>query len=123
MAFGKGAHACLGAHLARLEIRIMFETLLPRLGSIEQAGDIVRVRSNFVNGIKRFPVRVSATPQRRAIAETRTSLREREGDLVVRAVDHVAADVVAVTLADPGGDALPPWTPGAHVDLILGPGL
>jgi cytochrome P450/ferredoxin-NADP reductase len=123
MAFGKGAHACLGAHLARLEIRIMFETLLPRLGSIEQAGDIVRVRSNFVNGIKRFPVRVSATPQRRAIAETRTSLREREGDLVVRAIDHVAADVVAVTLADPGGDALPPWTPGAHVDLILGPGV
>jgi cytochrome P450 len=56
--FGKGAHACLGANLARLEIRIMFETLLPRLASIEQAGDIVRVRSNFVNGVKRFPVRV-----------------------------------------------------------------
>ncbi len=123
MAFGKGAHACLGSHLARLEIRIMFETLLPRLGSIEQAGDITRVRSNFVNGIKQFPVRVSARPQRRAIAETRTSLREHEGDLVVQAVDHVADDVVAITLADPGGDALPPWTPGAHVDLILGPGL
>jgi len=58
MTFGKGAHSCLGSHLARLEIRIMFETLLPRLASIEQAGDIVRVRSNFVNGIKRFPVRV-----------------------------------------------------------------
>jgi hypothetical protein len=37
----------------------MFETLLPRLASIEQAGEIVRVRSNFVNGVKRFPVRVS----------------------------------------------------------------
>ena len=36
----------------------MFETLLPRLAAIEQAGEIVRVRSNFVNGIKRFPVRV-----------------------------------------------------------------
>jgi len=58
MTFGKGAHSCLGSHLARLEIRIMFETLLPRLASIEQAGDIIRVRSNFVNGIKRFPVRV-----------------------------------------------------------------
>jgi cytochrome P450 len=59
MTFGKGAHTCLGANLARLEIRIMFETLLPRLAAIEQAGEIVRVRSNFVNGIKRFPVRVT----------------------------------------------------------------
>jgi len=83
MTFGKGPHGCLGAQLARLEIRIMFETLLPRLGSIEQAGDIVRVRSNFVNGIKRFPVRVSARRRGPAITETRTSLREREGDLVV----------------------------------------
>ena len=58
MTFGKGPHNCLGSNLARLEIRIMFETLLPRLASIEQAGDIVRIRSNFVNGIKRFPVRV-----------------------------------------------------------------
>ena len=60
MTFGKGPHNCLGANLARLEIRIMFETLLPRLASIEQTGDIVRVRSNFVNGIKRFPVRTVA---------------------------------------------------------------
>lgn len=57
------------------------------------------------------------------MTETQTSLREHEGDLVVEAVDHVADEVVAVTLADPGGDALPPWTPGAHVDLILEPGL
>ena len=121
MTFGKGAHTCLGANLARLEIRIMFETLLPRLASIEQAGDIVRVRSNFVNGIKRFPVRV--TVRGRHMTETRTSLREHEGNLVVEAVDHVADEVVAVTLADPGGEALPPWTPGAHVDLILEPGL
>jgi len=58
MTFGKGPHTCLGANLARMEIRIMFETLLPRLASIEQSGEIVRVRSNFVNGVKRFPVRV-----------------------------------------------------------------
>lgn len=58
LTFGKGPHNCMGSNLARLEIRIMFETLLPRLASIEQAGEIVRIRSNFVNGIKRFPVRV-----------------------------------------------------------------
>jgi len=62
MTFGKGPHTCMGANLARMEMRIMFQTLLPRLASIEQTGDIVRVRSNFVNGIKRFPVRVVTKP-------------------------------------------------------------
>ncbi|HVV22249.1 MAG TPA: cytochrome P450 [Pseudonocardiaceae bacterium] len=58
--FGKsGPHYCLGNNLARLEIRLMFETLLPRLASIELAGDVPRMRSNFVNGIKRLPVRVT----------------------------------------------------------------
>ncbi len=59
--FGKGSpHFCLGNNLARLEIRLMFETLLPRLRSVELTGDVRRVRSNFVNGIKSLPVRVQA---------------------------------------------------------------
>jgi cytochrome P450 len=59
--FGPGGpHFCLGAHLARLETRIMFEELLPRVRSIEPAGPVERMRSNFVNGIKRLPVRVHA---------------------------------------------------------------
>ena len=59
--FGKGSpHLCLGNMLARMEIRLMFSELLPRLRSIELTGDVTRIRSNFVNGIKRFPVRVEA---------------------------------------------------------------
>lgn len=62
MTFGKGSpHLCLGNNLARMEIRLMFEELLPRLTSIELAGEVTRVRSNFVNGIKRFPVRITHT--------------------------------------------------------------
>ena len=57
--FGKGSpHLCLGNMLARMEIRLMFTELIPRLKSIEPAGDVARIRSNFVNGIKKFPVRV-----------------------------------------------------------------
>jgi len=60
--FGPGGpHFCLGAHLARLETKILFQELIPRLASIELAGSVERIRSNFVNGIKRMPVRVTTT--------------------------------------------------------------
>jgi cytochrome P450 len=58
-AFGRGGpHFCLGAHLARLEMAVLFEQLLPRLASIELTGPPARLRSNFTNGLKRLPVRV-----------------------------------------------------------------
>ena len=57
--FGPGGpHFCLGAHLAKLETRILLQELLPRVASIEIAGPTERMRSNFVNGIKHMPVRV-----------------------------------------------------------------
>ncbi len=60
--FGPGGpHFCLGAHLARLETKILFQELLPRLDTIELGGTVERLRSNFVNGIKRMPVRVTTT--------------------------------------------------------------
>lgn len=55
-----------------------------------------------------------------AAGATRTTVREHEGVLVVDAVDAVADGVVALTIVHPDGASLPPWTPGAHVDLILG---
>jgi len=59
MSFGRGGpHMCLGNSLARLEIRIMFESLLPRITRMTATGEADKLRSNFVNGIKRFPVRV-----------------------------------------------------------------
>ncbi|WP_046730409.1 cytochrome P450 [Streptomyces humi] len=58
--FGKGSpHLCLGNLLARTEIRIMFEELIPRLAGIRLVGEVPRVRSNFVNGIKKLPVEVT----------------------------------------------------------------
>jgi len=55
-----GPHFCLGAHLAKLEIRVWLEEMLPYLPRLELAGDPVRLRSNFFNGVKRLPVRVAA---------------------------------------------------------------
>jgi cytochrome P450 len=60
MAFGPGGiHHCMGAHLAKMEVRIAFEELLARVDTIELAGPPERLRSNFFNGIKRLPVRVT----------------------------------------------------------------
>jgi cytochrome P450 len=53
-----GVHFCTGAHLARLETRIAFEEIVPRLRHVELAGPVDRLRSNFFNGIKRMPIRV-----------------------------------------------------------------
>jgi len=57
IAFGMGEHVCLGAHLARLELHHAFAQLRARLESCEPAGPAQRVRSSFVGGIKRAPMR------------------------------------------------------------------
>jgi cytochrome P450 len=60
VAFGRGGpHFCLGAHLAKLEVRVMFEELLPRLGSIELTAPARRIESNFTNALRTMPVRVA----------------------------------------------------------------
>lgn len=56
LAFGMGAHLCLGQHLARLEMRILYEELLPRLKSVKLAGDPRYTESWFVNGLKTLPI-------------------------------------------------------------------
>ncbi|HET8812053.1 MAG TPA: cytochrome P450 [Gaiella sp.] len=55
-----GPHFCLGAHLAKLEVRIWLEELVPYLPRLELTGEPVRLRSNFFNGVKRLPVRIGA---------------------------------------------------------------
>jgi cytochrome P450 len=56
LAFGNGAHVCLGQHLARMEMRILFEELLPRLKSVKLAGEPRYTESAFVNGLKTLPI-------------------------------------------------------------------
>ena len=61
MAFGRnGPHLCLGAWLARMELRLVFEELLKRVDRLELDGDLQHLRSNFIAGIKTMPVRVIA---------------------------------------------------------------
>jgi cytochrome P450 len=57
VAFGYGAHLCLGQYLAKLEMRILFEELLPRLKSIALDGEVKMMQATFVNGPKKLPIR------------------------------------------------------------------
>jgi len=59
--FGFGNHVCMGQHLARMEMRIFFEELLPRLKSLELAGTPTRKISHFLGGPKSVPIRYKMT--------------------------------------------------------------
>ncbi|HEY0519833.1 MAG TPA: cytochrome P450 [Ilumatobacteraceae bacterium] len=60
VAFGRmSPHLCLGAQLARMELKVLFEELLPRLSDAHLVGPVERLRSNFISGIKRLPIAVT----------------------------------------------------------------
>ncbi|TVS13318.1 MAG: cytochrome P450 [Gammaproteobacteria bacterium] len=56
VAFGYGIHRCMGNRLAEMQLRVMWEELLPRFKRIEVVGEPVRIRSNFINGYSELPV-------------------------------------------------------------------
>jgi cytochrome P450 len=70
LAFGHGAHFCLGASLARLEMRVVLEALLARFEAPVLAGPLAWVRSNKHTGLRRMPVRLRPRPDRRAAGGT-----------------------------------------------------
>ena len=59
VAFGYGVHFCLGAALARMEMNSLFTELIPRLESIELAGEPELTATTFVGGLKHLPIRYS----------------------------------------------------------------
>jgi cytochrome P450/ferredoxin-NADP reductase len=131
--FGEGVHGCLGAPLARLEARIALEEVLPVLGDYELAGPLGFYPSSPNMYVwKHLPVTFGARPQahpaepehvevvqHRTTAVTLTTA-EHVARAAVTAKDEAADGVVTLTLRSNDGRPLPAWSPGAHVDLILG---
>lgn len=59
LSFGYGVHFCLGASLARMEMNSFFSELVPRIESIQPAGDPQSIATTFVGGVKHLPIRLS----------------------------------------------------------------
>jgi len=139
LTFGEGIHSCMGAPLARLTARVAVEELLAVLDGVELrvVGVPERWAKQMVRGFGRLPVRLVpagtpphsmrlATIRPRDVESvqqrtTRLTLTRREFEAVVRveAKTPAAEDVVTLTVCEATGQPLPPWDPGAHVDLIL----
>jgi cytochrome P450/ferredoxin-NADP reductase len=121
LGFGEGMHGCLGAPLARLEAKVALEEALPVLGDYTIAEPPERYRTTpnmYVWEHLPLSFAVASSVPRRSASVTTVS-REFEADVRVEAKQEVADGVVALTLREIGGNPLPRWSPGAHVDLIL----
>lgn len=130
LTFGYGAHQCMGKNLGRLEMRIVVEELARRLPHLALAEQAFRFVPNVsFRGPEALLVRwdPARNPERenpalRAAARDfpvgAPSVSEVARPLHVVSRREEAQGVVGFTLADPKGRALPPWRPGAHVDVL-----
>ncbi|WP_370184822.1 cytochrome P450 [Rhodococcus wratislaviensis] len=121
VAFGHGIHTCLGAPLARAELRIVVEELFALTDEIVLDGEAAQAGWPHI-GLSSLPVRFTPASGHRTL-DYGLGLRSGERITVVAEVRDVADGVVELTLADPGGNALPRWEPGAHIELRLPTGL
>jgi len=147
LSFGIGVHRCMGSRVAEMQLRILWEELLARFEDIEVVGEPEYLQSNFVRGYTKMMVtltplgqeprsgrrrgeagaaRAAAAPQPVRLGSREgwvTSTKEVEVELRVAACREAAEGIVELTLTDPTGAQLPPWTAGAHIDLVLTPAL
>ncbi|MCC5989577.1 MAG: cytochrome P450/oxidoreductase [Pararhodobacter sp.] len=131
LTFGYGSHQCMGKNLGRMELRIMLEELTRRLPHMELvAQEFTFLPNTSFRGPERVLVRwdPARNPERRAPA-LREAVREfpvgppdaraLAREVVVTEARLEADGVQGLVLEDADGAALPGWSPGAHVDLIL----
>lgn len=133
LSFGYGSHQCMGKNLARMEIRIILEELTRRIPHMELVADqaITYLPNVSFRGPEHLLVRWNPedNPERRDTARKLPRMAFSIGApskhdvarcLQLTELSPEAEDIVRLVLRDPSGRPLPAWSPGAHVDLLIG---
>lgn len=128
LAFGKGIHACLGAPLARLLVRLEMRVLRDRLPGLQLVTPYSETEYDHVHeGRGLAELHVSWEPQQFQVDRCSQIISKQVitgtgSDFPLRLVEKkkVANDVLEFTLEAENGTTLPPWEPGAHIDISVG---
>lgn len=133
LTFGYGSHQCMGKNFARLEMRIFIEELTRRLPHMQLVAEqeFTYLPSLSFRGPDRLLVEwdVSGNPERADLSIAgrgvsfpigAPSSKEIARTVRVAETELIADGIMLVRLEDPDGLPLPPWTPGAHVDVVFG---
>jgi cytochrome P450/ferredoxin-NADP reductase len=120
LGFGSGVHMCMGMHLARLEIVSLLQSLARRVKTLRLAGEPVVAMNNTIRAYASLPVVVEADDA--AQCDSPAAAQAESDTLRVRVAARclVAQDIVALELESADDTPLPPFEPGAHVDVQLG---
>jgi len=123
LGFGSGVHMCMGMHLARLEIVSLLQSLAQRVKTLALAGEPVVAMNNTIRAYASLPVVVEADHS--AIGPVDEPAQAEHETLNARVAARWAAaqDIVALELESADGMPLPPFEPGAHVDVRVADGL
>ncbi len=117
IAMGHGVHRCVGAALARAQLRIAVEELLSMTDDFVLAGEVAFSTWTHL-GPSKLPVKFTARSHDDAGSST-IRAGHRETVMDVAAIRPLAERIIELELRAPAGTQLPEWTPGAHVDLVL----
>lgn len=119
LSFGRGVHACVGATLARMVVRVALERLLARVRDLRLLLPVEALPYAPSYAI-RSPLEMPLAFQRQTDSTAPGSAAAAEHTPMVVEQERLIADrILEVVLRAPGGRDLPPWEPGAHVELLL----
>ncbi len=125
LGFGSGVHMCVGQHLAQLEMIALLEAMIPQVKAIEVGVPEVAL-NNTIHSFAKLPAAFVAAQKPAAQQRNRRPPAAAAPDLLkgrIGALTRLAQDVIGIEIESANGEALPAWTPGAHIDVHVHDGL
>lgn len=121
--FGQGVHMCMGMHLARREMILLLEALRRRVARFELTGPPRVAMNNTIRAYAHLPVKVHLAAEVLDDAPEVAAQTSPWIDAVIAKREVAARDIVSLHLTRADGSALPPYSPGAHIDVEIKSGL